>query len=388
MESPGHHAKVHWQSPVRPKKKEIAPHHTDPKGHTRGSGFVFHGWCLRCAGSWTRERARYFVANRTKLRRARDKVFGLWTDPQPVAQWFLPPENARWTEAPTFAARPGGDFRLRLIARDELYICTERFAKCVRLKARPQLAVGQDSPLAGSPGDTEVTVEVFARGGRTDLVLTQRAFRNGESRGQYEHGWNRCFREMEKLLNSVPPETLTRWKDFILVSSPVVALEHATVIDGTGAPAKRDQSIVFSDGRITALGPSGSVEVPANAQRLGLTGYTALPGLVGMHDHLFYLSNFFNTDDRLAHVMPFSYPRLYLASGVTTIRTTGSFEPYADLDIKFVCGTLIGPRCTNWPHLTGRLSVSSTVRADWTGRCSAWGVLGARRQRRSSFAPM
>src|SRR5258708_35910014 len=51
----------------------------------------------------------------------RDKVFGLWTDPRAVDQWFLPPENARWIEAPTFAARPGGDFRLRLLASDKLY---------------------------------------------------------------------------------------------------------------------------------------------------------------------------------------------------------------------------------------------------------------------------
>ena len=109
-------------------------------------------------------------------------------------------------------------------------------------------------------------------------------------------------------------ESLTRWKEFIRVSSHVVALEHATVIDGTGTPAKQDQTIVVASGRIAAVGPSGSVEVPANAQRVDLAGYTALPGLVDMHGHLFYLSNFFHTDDLLAHDMPFSYPRLYLAS--------------------------------------------------------------------------
>jgi imidazolonepropionase-like amidohydrolase/uncharacterized protein YndB with AHSA1/START domain len=287
----------------------------------------------------------------------RDKVFGLWTDPQAVAQWFLPPENARWTEAPTFAARPGGGFRLRLIASGEHYDLHGTFRE---VRAPEKLVLNwrwdKDSPLAGSPGDTEVTVEFSAHGGRTDLVLTQAGFRNEESRGQYERGWHRCFREMEKLLNLVPPETLTRWKDFIRVSSPVVALEHATVIDGTGAPAKRDQAIVFSDGRITALGPSGSVEVPANAQRLDLTGYTALPGLVDMHGHLFYVSNFFNTNDLLAHVMPFSYPRLYLASGITTIRTAGTFEPYADLDVKKAidAGTVIGPKVhVTGPYLTG-----------------------------------
>jgi uncharacterized protein YndB with AHSA1/START domain len=108
----------------------------------------------------------------------RDKVFGLWTDPQAVAQWFLPPENARWTEALTFAARPGGDFRLRLIAGDELYDLYGTFRE---VRAPEKLVLNwrwdKDSPLAGSPGDTEVTVEFFARGGRTDLVLTQRGFR-------------------------------------------------------------------------------------------------------------------------------------------------------------------------------------------------------------------
>jgi uncharacterized protein YndB with AHSA1/START domain len=163
----------------------------------------------------------------------RDKVFGLWTDPQAVGNWFLPPEKARWTEAPTFAAHPGGGFRLRLIASDELYDLQGTFRE---VRAPEKLVLNwpwdKDSPLAGSPGDTEVTVEFSARGGRTDLVLTQRGFRNEESRGQYERGWHCCFREMEKLLNFVPPDTLTRWKDFIRVSSPVVALEHATVIDG------------------------------------------------------------------------------------------------------------------------------------------------------------
>jgi imidazolonepropionase-like amidohydrolase len=246
---------------------------------------------------------------------------------------------------------------LRLIASDELYDLHGTFRE---VRAPEKLVLNwrwdKDSPLAGSPGNTEVTVEFFAVGGRTDLVLIQRGFRNEESRGQYERGWYRCFRQMDKLIDFVPPETLTRWKDFIRVSSPVVALEHATMIDGTGAPAKRDQTIVFSDGRITALGPSGSVEVPANAKRVDLTGYTALPGLVDMHGHLFYVSNFFNTNDMLVHVMPFSFPRLYLASGVTTIRTAGTFEPYADLDIKKAvdAGTLIGPKMhVTGPYLTG-----------------------------------
>src|SRR5262252_6279035 len=77
-------------------------------------------------------------------------------------------------------------------------------------------------------------------------------------------------------------------KDFIRVQSPVTALEHVRVIDGTGAAAKADQTIIISGGKITAMGKSGAVPVPADANRMDFSGYTALPGLVGMHDQLFY----------------------------------------------------------------------------------------------------
>jgi uncharacterized protein YndB with AHSA1/START domain len=224
----------------------------------------------------------------------REKVFGLWTDPQAVAKWFLPPDQAHWTEPPTFDARPGGRFSLRLISKGEFYDLHGTFRE---VHSPEKLVLSwqwdKDSPLAGSPGDTEVSIEFLPRGARTGVVLTQFGLRNEESRGQYERGWNRCFREMDKLLDSVPAERLTRWKEFIRVSSPVVALEHATVIDGTGAPAKQDQTMVIAGGRIAALGPSGSVDMPASAERVNLAGYTALPGLVGMHDHLFYVSNLF-----------------------------------------------------------------------------------------------
>ena len=168
----------------------------------------------------------------------REKVFGLWTDSRTVAKWFLPPDQAHWTEPPTFEARPGGRFSLRLVSKEEFYDLHGTFRE---VRAPEKLVLtwqwDKDSPLAGSPGDTEVSIEFLARGARTDVVLTQSGFRNEESRGEYERGWNRCFREMDKLLPAVPAESLARWKEFIRVSSPVVALEHATVIDGTGAPA-------------------------------------------------------------------------------------------------------------------------------------------------------
>src|ERR1051326_870840 len=125
------------------------------------------------------------------------------------------------------------------------------------------------------------------------------------------------------------PQAAPTTKDFIRVQSPVIALEHVRVIDGTGAAAKADQTIIISGGKITAIGNAGVAPVPADANRMDMTGYSALPGLVGMHDHLFYPGG-----GGLYHDMPYSFPRLYLALGVTTIRTTGSIEPYTDLEIK------------------------------------------------------
>jgi len=141
-------------------------------------------------------------------------------------------------------------------------------------------------------------------------------------------------------------------KDFIRVQSPVIALEHVRVIDGTGAPAKPEQTILITGGKITAIGNTGSVQVPADANRMDFSGYSALPGLVGMHDHLFY-----PVAGGLYHDMPFSFPRLYLATGVTTIRTTGSIEPYLDLETKKGIdeGKLIGPKINaTGPYLEGK----------------------------------
>jgi imidazolonepropionase-like amidohydrolase len=146
-------------------------------------------------------------------------------------------------------------------------------------------------------------------------------------------------------------QTAPSTKDFIRVQSPSIALEHVRVIDGTGAPARTDQTILISGGKIVVIGAASSVQIPADANRMDFTGYSALPGLVGMHDHLFYPAG-----GGLYHNMPFSFPRLYLATGVTTIRTTGSMEPYTDLELKknIAAGKTPGPKINaTGPYLEG-----------------------------------
>jgi imidazolonepropionase-like amidohydrolase len=142
-------------------------------------------------------------------------------------------------------------------------------------------------------------------------------------------------------------------QQFIRVEAPLIALTHVRVIDGTGAPALEDQTIVVSDGKITSISPAAGAKVPANAQILDLKGYSVLPGLVGMHDHMFFPMG---GSPPMYSDMGTSFPRLYLALGVTTIRTTGSVAPYTDLEIKKLidAGRMVGPKMhITAPYLEG-----------------------------------
>src|SRR5438477_9958798 len=89
-------------------------------------------------------------------------------------------------------------------------------------------------------------------------------------------------------LSAAQTQPVSEVKQFARVDSPVTALEHVRVIDGTGAAAKPDQTIVISGGKSTAIGNSGSVQVPADANRMAFTSSSAVPGLDGMDDHLSY----------------------------------------------------------------------------------------------------
>lgn len=136
---------------------------------------------------------------------------------------------------------------------------------------------------------------------------------------------------------------------FIRVEAPVIALTNVRIIDGTGAALLEDQTIVIADGKIQSIGP----KVPTGAHVLDLKGYTVLPGLVGMHNHMFFPMG---GSPPMYSNMGTSFPRLYLALGVTTIRTTGSVAPYTDLEIKRLIdsGRMIGPKMhVTAPYLEG-----------------------------------
>ncbi|GBD32406.1 Imidazolonepropionase [bacterium HR33] len=141
-------------------------------------------------------------------------------------------------------------------------------------------------------------------------------------------------------------------QQFVAVEAPVVVLRNVKVIDGTGAPAKENQTIVIRGERIASVEPSAGARVPEDARVLDLAGHTVIPGLVGLHNHSYYTA----AGGRAAQ-LSFSGPRLYLAAGVTTIRTTGARHPYEELNLKreIDAGRVIGPTMfTTGPYLTGQ----------------------------------
>jgi imidazolonepropionase-like amidohydrolase len=130
---------------------------------------------------------------------------------------------------------------------------------------------------------------------------------------------------------------------YITDSATVTALVDATVIDGTGNPSRSHQTIIINNGIISRIGRKDEIKIPDEAELMNCAGKTIIPGMVMLHEHFYYtmmLGGYFNLAE-----MPFSFPRMYLAGGATTIRTAGSIEPQTDLAIKRLIdeGNLVGP---------------------------------------------
>ncbi len=151
-------------------------------------------------------------------------------------------------------------------------------------------------------------------------------------------------------------------RKYLRVSTPGVVLEHVRIIDGTGAAPVPDQNITIEGRRIVAISAGADQPASSGTAILDLRGYSVMPGIVGMHNHLFCLArpNFgadgtFNSPF-LFQQMTFSAPRLYLANGVTTMRTAGSIEPQTDLKLKraIESGVVPGPHLdVTGPYLDG-----------------------------------
>jgi imidazolonepropionase-like amidohydrolase len=140
-------------------------------------------------------------------------------------------------------------------------------------------------------------------------------------------------------------------RSFIKVDAPVVAITNVNVIDGTGAPARANQTLIIRDGNIAEVGPSASVKAPEGATVIDGTGKSVMPGIVMLHEHLYY-----PTGPQVYGQLGQSFIRLYLAGGVTTMRTGGNVNGFMDITLarQIAAGTSVGPAIdATAPYING-----------------------------------
>jgi enamidase len=180
-------------------------------------------------------------------------------------------------------------------------------------------------------------------------------------------------------LDAQRPNLSDAVKAFVSVDAPVVALVHARVIDGTGAPARAGQTVVIDNGRIAAVGEDARTSVPPGAQVIDLQGRSVLPGLVMLHEHLYY-----PVGPGVYGQLGQSFVRLYLAGGVTTMRTGGNMNGFMDLNLKRAIdeGRAVGPALdATAPYVNGAnqfIQMRSMKDAEEARRqVSYWADMGA-----------
>lgn len=89
---------------------------------------------------------------------------------------------------------------------------------------------------------------------------------------------------------SFDPKAADYNNQFISHQAPILVLENVRVIDGMGNAPEEAQTIVIEDGKIIALGATGSIPIPKDAKVISAAGKTVLPGYVMHHEHLYYHS--------------------------------------------------------------------------------------------------
>ena len=183
-----------------------------------------------------------------------------------------------------------------------------------------------------------------------------------------------------KALEAQRPPIGPAVRSYVRVDTSVFALTNVRVIDGTGAPSSEGQTLVVRDGRIVAVGAAASVTIPAEAQIIDLAGKSVIPGLIMVHEHLFY-----PTGPGMYGNLTESFSRLYLAGGVTSMRTGGNMNGYSELLIakSIAKGDKVGPWIdATAPYLEGPGMNFSQVRvlndsADARKHVEYWADQGA-----------
>ncbi len=104
-------------------------------------------------------------------------------------------------------------------------------------------------------------------------------------------------------------------------------LLHATLIDGSGAAPVPDAAVLIgSDGKIRAIGPASSVETPAGAQVVDLTGKYIVPGIINLHGHVGNVKGLSQAREHFSRENVIRQLQTYAKYGVTMTTSMGTDE--------------------------------------------------------------
>lgn len=156
---------------------------------------------------------------------------------------------------------------------------------------------------------------------------------------------------------------------YIEYNDSITVFTNALLIDGKGNASRPHQTIIISKGKIDWVGEDAKAIIPDGSNILDLNGKALMPGLVMLHEHMYISAHSITPRYLYLKQLPFTFPRLYLAAGATTIRTCGSVEPYSDIRIKkdIDLGLIPGPFMElTAPYIEGRTSAFPQMKENKT----------------------
>jgi imidazolonepropionase-like amidohydrolase len=148
-------------------------------------------------------------------------------------------------------------------------------------------------------------------------------------------------------------------KKYIEYNDAIIVLKNGLLIDGKGDAPKPKQTLIIKNGKIEWLGDDAKANFPKGANSIDLNGKAIMPGLIMLHEHMYISASSKEPKYPNLRQLPVSFPKMYLASGATTIRTCGSIEPYSDIRIKkdIDSGLFPGPSIElTAPYIEGKSS--------------------------------
>jgi imidazolonepropionase-like amidohydrolase len=158
-------------------------------------------------------------------------------------------------------------------------------------------------------------------------------------------------------------------KKYIEYNDSISVFRNALLIDGKGNASKQHQTIIISKGKIDWVGDDTKAIIPKGSNIVDLNGKALMPGLVMLHKHMYISAHSITPRYLNLKQLPFTFPRLYLAAGATTIRTCGSIEPYSDIRIKkdIDLGLTPGPAMElTAPYIEGKSSAFPQMKENKT----------------------